>query len=201
MVPINPLQPDYTAPPKRHAVGPDSLGWALIGTGAIGWAELKGRTYRVGGWGLVLSDEGSGAWLGRELLRRVLWAHDRRIERTPLLEAAFAQFEGDPHAIVRWATKASPRDFAALAPIVLEHARLGDRTGSELMGEAALHIDALAARLVALGAEWLALLGGLAPEMQRWLSPPTRSHLRAPLGDGIDGALRLARHAAEAIAA
>src|SRR5437660_12250237 len=38
----------------------------IIGTGSIGWAVLRGRHHRVGGWGLPISDEGSGAWLGCE---------------------------------------------------------------------------------------------------------------------------------------
>ena len=63
--------------------------------GSIGWANLKGRHYRVGGWGLAVSDEGSGAWLGREALRRVLWAHDARIEWTPFLTTLFEQFRND----------------------------------------------------------------------------------------------------------
>ena len=51
----------------------------IAGTGSIGWAMVSGRQHRVGGWGLDVSDEGSGAWLGREVLRQVLWAHDGRI--------------------------------------------------------------------------------------------------------------------------
>ena len=30
----------------------------MIGTGSVGWAMIDGREYRVGGWGLPLSDEG-----------------------------------------------------------------------------------------------------------------------------------------------
>ena len=34
-------------------------GIIVIGTGSIGWAELNGREYRVGGWGWPVSDEGT----------------------------------------------------------------------------------------------------------------------------------------------
>jgi glucosamine kinase len=44
-------------------------GIVIVGTGSIGWAIQGGRHYRVGGWGLPLSDEGSGAWLGLEAIR------------------------------------------------------------------------------------------------------------------------------------
>jgi glucosamine kinase len=176
-------------------------GVVVVGTGTIGWAEHKGRQYRVGGWGLTVSDEGSGAWLGRELLRRVLWAHDGRIEPSHLTEAAFEQFHDDPHAIVRWASNASPRDFGAMAPLVVEHALRGDSIGIELIQMAASHIDSLAAQLLGLGVERLALVGGLAKPMNAWLSDTTKLHLTPPAGDALDGALQIARTSAESIAA
>jgi glucosamine kinase len=155
----------------------------------------------VGGWGLPVSDEGSGAWLGCEALRRVLWARDGRIAWTGLLEALFAQFEGDAHAIVRWASEASPGDFGTLAPFVVEHAKQGDSAGIDLMRLAAAHIDALAARLAALGVARLALVGGLAPHMEEWVAATTRDSLVPPVGDELDGALHLARAVAEQVAA
>lgn len=176
-------------------------GVIVVGTGTIGWAELGGGQYRIGGWGPPVSDEGSGAWLGCEALRRVLWAHDGRIAWTALLSALFAQFDRDPHAIVQWAFEALPRNFAGLAPAVVEHARQADPVAAELMRLGAGHLDALAARLVALGADRLALVGGLAPAMEEWVSHATRAHLVPPAGDELDGALQLARIAAEHVAA
>jgi len=176
-------------------------GVVVVGTGTIGWAEHKNHQYRVGGWGLNVSDEGSGAWMGRELLRQALWAHDGRIETTALLRRAFEQFQSDPHAIVRWASGASPREFGALAPLVIEQARAGDMVAIAILRAAAAHVDALAARLMALGVERIALVGGLAEHMRSWLSDGTRARLIPAAGDALDGALQLARAAAESAAA
>ena len=148
-----------------------------------------------------MSDEGSGAWLGCEALRRVLWAHDGRLEWTPLLSALFEQFRRDPHAIVQWTFKAAPRDFGSVAPPVVEAALRGDPAGIELMQLAAGHVDAVAERLAALGVRKIALVGGLAAHIQPWLSEQTRVHLAPPAGDALDGALQLARVAAESVAA
>src|SRR5262249_13978004 len=101
-------------------------GAVVIGTGTIGWASIQGRPHGVGGWGFPASDEGSGAWLGCEGVRRVLWAHDGRIAWTPLLTELFHDFRGDAHALVRFATEAKPRDFGRLAPAIVTHARRGD---------------------------------------------------------------------------
>ena len=168
-------------------------GILIVGTGTVGWAMVRGRNYRVGGWGLPVSDEGSGAWLGSEALRRVLWAHDGRIAWTDLLRAVFAEFHDDPHAIVRWATHARPGEFGKFAPLIVEHAALGDPAARELLSAAAHHLDELAIRLLASGAERIALMGGLAPHVEPWLAAETREHLVAAKGDALAGALRLAQ--------
>lgn len=164
----------------------------VVGTGSIGWAVLRGRQYRVGGWGFELSDEGSGAWIGRELLRRVLLAHDGRAPWGALTRAIFAQFV-TAHAIVQFAARATSRDYAALAPAVVEQAMHQDETALAIMRVAAAHIDAIATRLLALGVPRLSLTGGLAPHMLGFLSATLRARLEPPQGDALDGALLLAR--------
>src|SRR5579872_20289 len=162
-------------------------GIVIVGTGSIGWAELGGQHVRVGGWGLAVSDEGSGAWLGREALRRVLWAHDGRMQWSPLLTILFGHFQSDPHAIVRFSTDARPRDFAALAPDVVDSATADDPVAIELMRRAGSHADALARGLIARGAGRLALMGGLARMIEPWLAEDTRQHLVTPKGDALEG--------------
>ena len=168
-------------------------GVVVVGTGTCGWAVLDGQPHRVGGWGFPVSDEGSGAWIGGEALRRALWAGDGRMPWTPVLRALFDQFGGDPHQIVAWMTGAKPGDFGSLAPLVVEHAGRGDPVAAELMDLAGRHVDALAQRLLGLGAPALALVGGLAPFIEARLSPEVRARLVAPAEDALGGALRLAR--------
>jgi glucosamine kinase len=164
----------------------------IVGTGSIGWAVRGGRSTRVGGWGFPVSDEGAGAWIGWEAVRRVLWAHDGRAAWTPLLSQVSQELGSDPHAIVRWMGAARARDFGRLAPLVLDHAANGDPAATEIMHIAAAHIDAIAARLVEHGATRLALMGGLAAGIEPWLARATRAHLVRPVGDALDGALQLA---------
>ena len=54
-----------------------------------------------------------------------------------LLKKVLERFDGDPHVIVRWMGAARPRDFAALAPLVIEYAGRDDAVAHELMREAA----------------------------------------------------------------
>jgi glucosamine kinase len=171
-------------------------GIIITGTGTIGWAMVQGKIYRIGGWGLPISDEGSGAWLGTELLRRVLWARDGRMPWTPLLSSVFVDFGEDAHAILDWTAQVQPGDLGAYAPRIVAYAAERDAAAIELMSLAAKHIDGLAARLVDCGADRLSLMGGFASSLRPWLSPPTQSHLVEPEGDALMGALTLARRAA-----
>jgi len=101
---------------------------------------------------------------------------------------------------VTWAQSASPGDFGSLAPDIFAHAEHGDPVARELVGLAAGHIDALAARLVALGATRLALVGGCAALLAPSLDDRTKSHLVEPAGDALSGALCLARSLAQSLA-
>lgn len=170
----------------------------IIGTGSIGWGIVGGQRHRVGGWGLAVSDEGSGAWLGREAVRRVLWAHDGRVKWTPLLDRVFARFERDAHAVVRWTTSALPRDYGDIAPLVIEESGRGDPAAIELARLAAQHIASLVERLDRTGAPRIALVGGLAAVLEPYLPRETRRRLVAPEGDALAGALRLAAKAVPA---
>jgi len=172
-------------------------GIIIVGTGSIGWGTRHGRTHRVGGWGLPLSDEGSGAWLGREALQRVMWAHDGHLGWSGLLTTLFKKFHSNPHEIVRFAARATPRDFGMLAPQVVHFAADGDPVAEDIMRAGARHIDDIAARLIAFGVAPIALVGGLADHMEGRLSEATRSNLVPPQGDALAGALHLARATAQ----
>jgi glucosamine kinase len=168
-------------------------GVIIVGTGSVGWGVIAGRPCRVGGWGFPGSDEGSGAWLGCEALRRVLWAHDGRIAWSALLRDLFAQFESNPHVIVRFMGMAKPRDFGKFAPLVVDYAARDDAMACGLMQHAAGHIDAIAARLMSFGINRISLAGGLASEIEPWLARETKQHLVAAAGDALSGAILLAR--------
>ncbi len=188
----------YTTDAHAACVGAhrgEDGGVIIIGTGSVGHAIIDGKLRRAGGWGFPVSDEGSGAWLGCETLRRVLWAHDGRIEWTALLRHVFADFEEDPNAIVRWMSAAKPRDFGTLAPLAVEYASRNDPAGCDLMRLAAEHVEAMANRLHALGARRLTLSGGLASSVEPWLSAETRSWLVPAAADALSGAVQLARAA------
>ncbi len=186
----------YTTDSHAACVGAhrgEDGGIIIVGTGSIAEAIVEGKRHRAGGWGFPVSDEGSGAWLGCEAVRRALWALDGRASWTPLLKQIAERFDSDPHAMVRWMGDARPGSFAILAPLVIEAAAQGDPVGRELTEAAARHVDCLAERLAALGVKRIALSGGLAKSIEPWLGPKTREWLVPPAAGALSGAIELAR--------
>jgi glucosamine kinase len=168
-------------------------GIVVLGTGSIGFASVRGRELRIGGYGFPISDEGSGADLGLQAVRLALRAHDGRINPSPFLLEVIDRFGADPVALVAWAEQATATDYASLAPIALAHAEAGDQFAEEIVAEGARQADVLIRSLVEFGAPRISLLGGLAPRMVRWISPEIARFLSPPEADAVAGALLLAR--------
>ncbi|BCL12686.1 N-acetylglucosamine kinase [Micromonospora sagamiensis] len=191
---------------------PDPDGTVLIaGTGAIA-ARVRGlRLDRVAdGHGWLLGDAGSGFWLGREAVRRVLADLDRAHRPGPLGVRVLTELLGHAEiaprprdtvdALVQAVTRRPPVELARLAPLVVDAARRDEPTAVALVGEAAGHLAESASRIRPPGATEPLVLGGglltgdtpLASALQaelrrRWPEAPLR---RA--GDGAAAAAWLA---------
>lgn len=164
-----------------EAGAPGAPGIVLIaGTGSIAYGrDATGHAARAGGWGYVLGDEGSGFWLGRQAVRAILRAADRRGPDTALAPAVLAHFGlSRPQELVQpiYEGGMRPKVVAALASIV---------------GDAADAGDPVAARLVDLGAEELA---GAAISVARRLRLDAAA-IDIPLAGGVFAAVPRVRHA------
>jgi glucosamine kinase len=124
------------------ATGPGIL--LIAGTGSIALGRnAASRTARVGGWGALLGDEGSGYALGLAALRASVRAHDGRAPETALLPGLLAHLVlGSPDDLIHWTTAAGKRKIAALAPLVLEAAAAGDNVACAAVAEAARDLAA-----------------------------------------------------------
>ncbi len=170
----------------------------IVGTGSIGFARVGEEVHTIGGYGFPISDEGSGADLGLHAIRRSLWARDGRIAHSRMTEEVLAIFEGSAGQIVAWTERATPTDYAAFAPLVMDCATEGDPVAEPIVQEAALLIDRLIRMLLDRGAPHCCLMGGVAARMRDWLAAGIRERLRDPIGDSLDGAILLARTKAAA---
>lgn len=106
------------------------------------------------------------------------------------------RFDGDPAQAVVWAKTAAPRDYGTVAPLVFAHREAGDEVATTVMDQAVTQVVIAVERLAALGADRVALMGGLAGPYRRWLPERLDPLLVEPRGDALDGALALARQGA-----
>ncbi|MBJ3764304.1 hypothetical protein ILP92_16260 [Maribius pontilimi] len=162
-----------------------------IGTGSIVARLRDGRLTGLGGWGFVLSDQGSGGDLGRRALSRTLQAHDGLVERTALSDELLARFDG-PAGIAAWAARATPADFAKLAPDITRAAGKADPMALDLMIDGAAYFDRALRVLGFTRGDRLCLTGGLGPNYESWLVSAAGAELTRPRGSALDGAILLA---------
>jgi glucosamine kinase len=165
----------------------------VTGTGSVGVGLIGGHEIRLAGYGFPVSDEGSGADIGLQVLQLALRAADRRGDMSPLLSEVLGLFNDNPYQAAVWSEQAKPPDYAALAPIVIRHANLGDPVGRLIVERAAHAIGDLFDLFLARGIDRLSLVGGLSDFVKPWLPPDLRDRLRRPEADATAGALLVAR--------
>jgi len=164
---------------------------AMIGTGSVFGRQRAGERRLIGGWGLVLGDEGSGAWIGRAALAQVLAAQDGFVPLSPLL-ADLRDRLGSIDAVVAFAHSACPGDFACFAPDVVA-AGDDDPAAQTILRQADKWIARAIDHLQIGGALPVAFLGGLGATFAARLAERYGGLLRPAKGSALDGALWLAR--------
>ena len=166
-------------------------GLVIAGTGSAGVACSGGESTIVGGRGFVLGDDGSGARIGLEAWRRALRAHDGLEAPTDFTAKLMAQFDNDPAAVIRWGLRARSSDYGAYAPATFSAAGAGDPVALSIVAAAADALNELALAVEHLGADRLALSGGIADAIRPYLPPETARRLAVPMLDALEGAILL----------
>lgn len=148
---------------RRHGI------LLLAGTGsAVFGCAPDGTQLQVGGWGYLLGDEGSGYWIGRQLLRGIIAAHDQGSGLTELGAACLDELAlANVRDLVGWlylGNEAQAARVAGLARLALDMARAGNCEANRLVATAATHlarqVESLRSRLDYPGAP-IAFAGGL----------------------------------------
>ena len=132
---------------------PNSAGCILIaGTGSILFGkDEKGTIHRVGGFGRLIGDEGSGYSIGRKALNAVSKASDGRGEETLISELLDAKMKSGSSASIINKVYNDKLDVASVAKIVIQAAEEGDPIAEDILDEEAdelvLHIRSLIEKL------------------------------------------------------
>lgn len=124
----------------------------IAGTGAVAYGErADGRALRVGGWGFLFGDEGSGFWVAAEGVRRAMRAVDGLAQPTELVKLAPEYFSVPDLANLASAVyreKISRDHLASFAVEVHRAAVGGDAVAKEIISEGGSFLARLAATTV-----------------------------------------------------
>ena len=167
-------------------------GLVIAGTGSAAIARVAGVETIVGGRGFALGDGGSGAHIGLDALRAATLAADGLAPQTELTEEVLRAFDGDVIRMVRWARSATPGEYGAFAPRVFRYVAKADPVALAIVASAGRSIGALTRRIVALGADHVALAGGVGEALRPHLDSDIARLLKRPLYDAMDGAILMA---------
>jgi N-acetylglucosamine kinase-like BadF-type ATPase len=121
----------------------------ISGTGSIAFGVNDvGENARAGGRGPIVSDEGSGTWIGRKAVSTLLRAWDSGQETCldKFLLPAWQINNADD--LVRKCARAGPNEFSRLFPAVQSAAASGDFLAQDLLTQAGMELATIA-RIVA----------------------------------------------------
>ena len=101
---------------------------AISGTGSnVFGVGPDGRTWRAGGWGHLLGDEGSGYWLGLQSIKAALRDRDASGPETGLSDAAPAFFDVPSIEMLAARVYSKPLTKGEIAAFAIETAELAER--------------------------------------------------------------------------
>jgi glucosamine kinase len=151
----------------------------IAGTGSSCFGiNEAGERWMAGGWGELISDEGSSYWLGVQAMIRAVRAYDGREGPTILLERVLDHLKlGSVNDIMHrlYSQGVTRAEIARLAPAVIEAARQGDWAAQDLVqrgvSDLADCVLAVAKQLGMGDAPELALVGGLMNAVDVFVSP------------------------------
>jgi N-acetylmuramic acid 6-phosphate etherase len=111
----------------------------LSGTGSCCYGLTPdGRTAKLGGWGHLLGDKGSGYEISLRALKAVVYYLDRDGKWSGLGQRILRVLQlNHPGALVAWAQAATKREIAALAPEVFAAWSARDRIAKDILTGAA----------------------------------------------------------------
>lgn len=108
----------------------------ISGTGSVLYGFSKDKITRVGGWGRIIGDEGSGYWIGKRALNLAAKEYDRRIIRQSMFTKKLEQEFGITKENINQKTFSAGFEIQSVAPLVLSCAAKKCELSSQVVNEA-----------------------------------------------------------------
>lgn len=120
----------------------------ISGTGSIAYGtDGNGNVVRSGGWGHLAGDEGSGYWIGRQILKAVFCSVDGRFEKPSFLkDLVYEKLEIDSiEQLMTWLyhPNYTNAQIASISSVITKAIALGDEQAIAIAREAAKELSLL----------------------------------------------------------
>jgi glucosamine kinase len=169
----------------------------IAGTGSIAEAlRADGSRATVGGWGFRVDDEGSGGWLGLKAVRHGLAAFDGRANPSPLARRVWMHCGDERETLQAWCSASGQFEFAQLARAVFECENT-DPVAARLLQQATDALEDLALAIDPRGRLPLSVAGSIGERLVPRMRPAIRARVVSAQAGAAEGALMLARRAAQ----
>ncbi|KGP76253.1 hypothetical protein JT05_05860 [Desulfosporosinus sp. Tol-M] len=148
----------------------------VAGTGAVALGvNPEGEVFRVGGWGHLIGDQGSGYDIGRKALAATLASFDGYGPKS-ILETLITEYLGltQVQGISCWLYqgKRTNKEVAALVPVVVEAARTGDAISNLILKESGQALGLLTKALLRKTKVLeVGLVGGIVTHIWEYVAP------------------------------
>lgn len=177
----------------QGAIGASDGCIAAIGTGSVFVGRKRGVINRTGGWGFNLGDDGSGAILGKNLLRLAIRCHEKLDAHSALTYQVMKKFDNKIINLVKETYNFKPKDYAQFAHLVFEFNTVGDVHAINILNE---QLPVIEKSIIATGFNKnrpFCLLGGLGKFYKKLIQKHFSDAIVEPKGDAVEGALDIAR--------
>ena len=175
------------------AIGPVDGCIGALGTGSVFVGRKNSITKLIGGWGFNLGDDGSGAKLGKELMKLSIRCHDGLSEHTDLTIEFLKKFKNNIKSIVETAKSFKPKDYAKFAPEIFTAMDNKDSNAKKIIESEVILIEQ---SLIASGfseQNAFCLIGGLGKLFLPFLSDKFINTCKPPKGNALQGAIAIAK--------
>ena len=175
------------------AIGPVDGCIGALGTGSVFVGRKNGITKLTGGWGFNLGDDGSGAKLGKELMKLSIKCNDGLENHSDLTLEFLKNFNSDIKEMVERAKSFNPNDYAQYAPQIFSAMRSQDSNAKKLIESEVVLIEK---SLIASGFSEqnpFCLIGGLGKLFLPFLRDIFVRSCCEPKGDALAGAISIGK--------
>ncbi|SHK71049.1 BadF-type ATPase [Clostridium cavendishii DSM 21758] len=121
----------------------------ISGTGSICIGKYNNEKVRVGGWGHILGDEGSGYYIALEALKKIIFEKDMGYTKSNFTKMILDNLEvSDEFDIINFVYNSDKGKISAIVPVIVELSKNNDSTAIDILKQSGRELGIMTARAI-----------------------------------------------------